>query len=366
MIIRHSILYLLILTAFPAFAQITITSADLPVTGNPYYLDVGGLDSVIDLNITGPNQIWDYSLLSVTSVDTLEYTSVSSTPLLYQFYFNNIILYSNWKADLALPGPDLNAIPGSPISVTDVINYYKITPSAFFQVGFGATINSVQTSQRYDPRDKLLSLPNTFGLIDSNDFDWLFVIPALGAYGQSKTRINETDGWGTLILPNASYNTLRVKSTITGVDTFHVDQLNYGLAIPSTQYEYRWYANGLGEPVLTVNATEIAGNITITSTRFKHDVPAGIILQNDLNERITAGPNPVNEELNIHCHSLTGQYITIGIYDISGKCITLTETQIGTGSSQTFKYPVSEISSGYYTLRIQTDESVFTRKLVIY
>lgn len=342
----------IIFLSYQLQAQITITDNDMPATGTLYIRDNGGNLGVIDLTVTGANQTWDYTQLTVTTTDTITYQTVASTPLLYQFYFNNQILYPNWKSDLALPGPDLGSIPNLPITITDVINYFKVTPSAYYQTGFGATINLVPASQRYDPRDKILKLPNTYNLVDSNDFSWLFVIPSLATYGQFKTRTNETDGWGTLQLPNASYNTLRVKSTITGIDTFYVDQFGIGFAIPSTQYEYKWYANGEGEPVLTVNANDVAGNMTVTNASFKHTTPTGISQHAGPAEPYSARPNPFHDQLVMHYQAAESRKLTITLYDITGKKILEESRSIGTAQKGQLIFNLQAISNGFYTLQI--------------
>ena len=358
-----TLLFVLTLSA-EAGAQITITDTDMPSTGTLYIRDNGGNTGIIDLSVTGAGQNWDYSQLTALTTDTIEYQTVGSTPLLYQFFFNNSILYPSWKADLALPGPDLTAIPNSPITITDVINYYKITSTAYYQVGFGATINGVQASQRYDPRDKLLKLPNTFSLIDSNNFSWLFEIPGIASYGQYKTRTCETDGWGTLLLPNASFNTLRVKSTIAGIDTFYVVQFGFGLAIPSTQYEYRWYANGEGEPVLTVNAVDLQGTQTVTSVSYKHVDPTGIANTSGPYESFTAGPNPVNDLLTIQYPAAGHRQLTISLYDVSGRCVLEQERETAGGTSGSLSVDLRKLPHGLYALKITDGVQSFRFKLV--
>lgn len=348
-------------------AQITITDSDMPVTGTPYYRDQGNNLTVIDPAITGANQTWDYSQLGVVTTDTTEYVPVSSTPLLYQFYFNNIVLYNSWKADLALPGPDIGTqIPGSPIAITDVINYYKVTTSALFQVGFGATINTIPASQRYDPRDKILKLPNTFGLVDSNDFAWLLAVPGIGSLGQTKTRSNETDGWGTLQLPFASYNTLRVKSTITGIDTFYLDLAGFGLGIASTQYEYRWYAIGEGEPVLIVNASDALGTITVNAANFKHTDPTGIYNYSGPVSETSFGPNPASDLIVLHYQTLQADRLQISLHtSLTGQEVLKTDKQITAGTKNQISLDIHNLAKGFYTLKVKSQIKTVLYKVVI-
>ncbi|MGB0806226.1 MAG: hypothetical protein ACPGRC_06005, partial [Salibacteraceae bacterium] len=79
-----------ILLSLSGTAQITIDKDDLPQPGQNY-LRSNGTSSSMDVQITGPNSIWDYSDLERTSRDTLIYNTVNETPIFYQFQFNNPI-----------------------------------------------------------------------------------------------------------------------------------------------------------------------------------------------------------------------------------------------------------------------------------
>ena len=79
-------------------SQITITDADMPISGNVYYYS-NVLDFLsVDVTQTGTNYNWDFSSLNYFDQDSLETVAVSGTPLAYQFYFNNPFLYGRPKA----------------------------------------------------------------------------------------------------------------------------------------------------------------------------------------------------------------------------------------------------------------------------
>ena len=62
----------------------------------------------------------------------------------------------------------------------------------------------------------------------------------------------EVDAWGTLLLPGAEFNCLRVKRTFTALDTISVTAANIGFTLPREGTVYEWYAPGEGMPVLSV------------------------------------------------------------------------------------------------------------------
>ena len=349
-----------------AMAQITITGADLPTTSGLYIRDNAGNTNIIDLNVTGPNSTWDYAGLTSNGIDTLDYVVVSSTNFAYQLYFNNPFS-PDYDSDLAIDGLDFPSIPLVPITITDVVNYFKIdNTDGYYQTGFGASISGIPASVKYDPRDKVLPLPCTFGLTQANQFEWNFQVPSLGAYGQRKTRTVEVDGWGTLNLPNGgNYNTLRVKSTIEGVDTVYVDQFSFGIAIPSTQIEYKWYGVGEGEPLLTINTTGLGGNSTITGANYKHHEPAGIYKNSILNNSVDLYPNPAKEIAQIKYYTPVQGSLTISLLDITGNVVLNQIEQSAAHTNNSYQLNLNQLSAGFYTLQIAQQGSIASTKLVI-
>jgi hypothetical protein len=347
-------------------AQITITNNDLPDTDTNYIRDNAGNTAIIDLNVTGANQTWDYTQLTATGSNTITYQTVGSTSFGYQFYFNNNFLYPDYYSDLAQPGINFPAIPAVPITITDVINYFKKSPSGYYQTGFGATISGLPASVRYNPRDKVLPIPCTYGITESNNFAWLFNIPTIGNYGQNKTRTNEVDGWGTLKLPFADYNVLRVKSTVVGVDTVYISALNFGIAIPSTQIEYKWYANGEGEPVLTVTAIDVAGNSQITGANYKHtDDPNGINEKSMLHTNLDVFPNPSSNQINVKYYTPITDKVAIEIIDITGKQVKHLTANCVANTNNSYPIDITDITKGFYELVLTQNGSISVAKLII-
>lgn len=350
-----------------ALAQITINNADMPTVNGLYIRDnAGNASNVIDLNITGPNTTWDYNTLNSTGLDTIDYVTVGSTNIAYQFYFNNPFS-ADYDSDLAIKGADFPSIPAIPITITNVINYFKIASNdGFYQTGFGATISGIPASVKYDPRDKVLPLPCTFGQTISNPFEWNFDIPSVGSYGQRKTRTVEVDGWGTLNLPNGgTYNTLRVKSTIEGIDTVFINQFSFGIAIPSTQLEYKWYAQGEGEPVLTVTAAVGGGNTNINGANYKHHEPSAIQGNNILKTNLDLFPNPAENLITVRYYTPLQSALQIGVIDVTGNVVFHKQVQTTAYVNNSFELNVNQIPKGLYTIQVIQEGSISTRKVTI-
>lgn len=256
-------LFIGLLTALPATAQITITQADMPSAGDTvrYWNTVTTLDAAA----TGADHVWDFSGLEpgVEGADTM--VTVGSTPLAYQFFFNNALLYPEHKANFAQRG---QSIGFQDFSLSNLFDYFKNDGEGFRNVGFGANVNGVPASVRRIPVDWIYRFPMNYGDEDSSYSHFEVSIPMLGFFGQNQMRHNEVDGWGTLILPTDTFQVLRVKSTINRRDTVYIDQFNMGFAVPEPEsIEYKWIAQGMDAPVLQV--TTVGGVNTVV--RFWYD-----------------------------------------------------------------------------------------------
>ena len=198
---KHVILYLLsLLVAANIDAQITISNNDMPQPEDTVRLSTTTISSGLPaFALTGTNYTWDYSQLVPMSQTVDTFLSVSTTPFAYQLYFNNAILYPAYVSTVAQAAPNPPTI--QPVSITDVINYYKNSSSAYENVGFGAKINSLPASVRDDSIDFIYRFPMNYGNSDSCNSAYHLAIPNLGYYGAKQHRVNHVDGWGTLKTP---------------------------------------------------------------------------------------------------------------------------------------------------------------------
>lgn len=279
--------------ALPLSAQISITQADLPVAGDTMRYRTTAAGNV-DLTLTGAGVTWDFSTLQplLPGADTA--VTVSSTPLLYQFFFNNPVLYAPHDADYAMKGVSFGF---QQVQLEDVYDYYKKTSGAFSNVGFGATINGLPASVRRIPVDRIYPLPVEFGNADTSASAFHLEVPNTFFFGQSQQRINAVDGWGSLFLPADTFDVLRVRTVLEKRDTLFVQQFGFGFGFNEPQtVEYKWLAQGMDAPVLIV--TTVGG--VPTTARFYYD-PEVIIGVNDpaRGQGVQVFPNPASDMLTL-------------------------------------------------------------------
>ena len=251
---------LLLFISCYSFSQITLGTNDFPKSGRIYNLSTATPFTGMDAKLTDTNYVWDYSLLATKRnggrVDT--FMTVAQTASLYALYF----AAGSHKSNQAITGNNFSL--GSFITVTNAYNFFENSTTSYNQTGFGGNVNSIPTPIGYTPEDVVYQYPVNYGNIDSSNSAYVISIPNLIYYGVNMTRTNMVDGWGTLITPYGTFNTLRLKSTIVERDTFHVDTLvHYGMNLPpTTRVEYKWLGAVMGEPLLQINMTGNATSIT--------------------------------------------------------------------------------------------------------
>jgi hypothetical protein len=360
---KQSILFILSCLSNLIFAQITITTADMPLVNDTFRLsetnDIQGLSP----GLTGANFSWDFSSLIPVNQRIDTFFSVNATPFIYQLYFNNSFVYPDHKANYGLKGQDIG-IPQ--VSISEVFNYSKNSSSAYDNVGFGSTINGIPNSTQNIPVDREYEFPMNYLNDKFSNSAFSISVPTFGHYGQTMDRNDTIDGWGSLILPNGTYDVLRVKSILNKVDTTYLDLLGFGATIPRPEeIEYKWLANGKGVPLLKVIMN--AGQVTQIEYQDDQVVITAVIERNKIGN-VTVFPNPTKNHLIIDFKATEPGYLKVKLKDILGKDVAIIYREnINFGSNQLMidltKY---SIKKGIYFIEFLVDEKQsYTKKIVI-
>ena len=335
--------------------QITITQADMPVAVDTlrYW---NGTAFGFDGADTGPNHTWDFGQLVPLTEGADTVVTVGSTPFLYQFFFNNPILYPDHDADLALRGADFGV---QQLQVEDVFDYYKSTSSSYRNVGFGANINGLPSSLRRIPVDYVYRFPLDYADADSSFSAWEVSVPTLLFFRQEQWRHNEVDGWGTLYLPTDTFTVLRVRSRLERTDSIFVSQLNLGFTLPEPEtIEYKWLALGVDQPVLQVTTT--AG--IPAQVRFLYDpnqAPSSIAGPS-VPSVPDLYPNPASDVVFVRMPAnVSGDLVLL---DASGRELRRVS---GIRSSAVVPVDLGGLSPGTYVLRISGDATGWSGRLVV-
>jgi hypothetical protein len=346
----RSIFILPLILSTVAHSQITIGPPDLPSAGQELIYWTAQATSV-DVSATGPSQLWDFSMLEPLQQDTNVTVSVSSTPLLYQFFFNNPILYPDHDADFAMEGQEFSF---QALNVEDVYDYYKKSSAGYRNVGFGANINGIPSSIRRLPVDWIHRFPMDFGDVDSSFSTWEMNVPNTFFFRQEQWRHNTVDGWGTLVLPSATFDVLRVRSVLTRHDSIHIEQFGTGFGIDEPEsVEYKWMAQGMGRPVLTV--ITVGGVPTVA--QFYHDETTSI--GEPISSSFIVHPNPASDRVVMEIPgSANGSLI---IRDLKG---TIVQQQLNFQPGKQL-LNVSALAEGAYIIEFRSEGSILQQRLVV-
>lgn len=295
-------------------AQITIGPADMPVAGDTVRYWTTAAQG-IDPTQTEAGMIWDMGFLTpdLERADTV--VTVGSTPFIYQFFFNNGILYPDHHASFALRGQGFNF---QVLTVSDVYDYYKNDGTGFRNVGFGANVNGVPTSVRRLPVDRIHSFPMNYGDLDTSYSTFTVAIPNTFSFTQRQWRFNEVDGYGTLYLPADTFDVLRVKSILQRTDSAYIVQFGQGFNFPEPEtIEYKWIAQGMDEPVLQV--TTVGGQATTARFFYHPEDITTAVKPLSISGTLDVFPNPATDQVFVRVPNDAGGTITL--LDAEGRTV---------------------------------------------
>lgn len=235
------------IAAVTSSAQITITSADMPVAGNVYFMAED--TNVAVTGAAGASQQWDFSGWQNHGIDT------------------------NYFADPStLAG--YSSFPSSNLGVTDGASniFLNNSSSSLDILGFYTDFGSGPAALPFTPAQKFISFPSNYQTAYNGTSRYELAI----AYPQppvDSVKIisnisysSEMDAWGTLTTPSYSgISCLRQKYTEIKTDSTFLYM--FGSWSPSgaptidTTITYRWWSNSEEFPVAEIQ-TDGSGNVT--------------------------------------------------------------------------------------------------------
>lgn len=340
----------MLLFAGSAFGQISITSADFHSAGDNILVSNESALTPVDIITTGANQTWDFSYLVAASQDTISFLDVASTGGTYSLFFANFGFNPN-RSNIATAFGNVPAIPGLPITITDPYSFYYKSATEYKQQGLGASISGFQTPIAFNNKDILYNFPIDYLDADSSDSDWNFSLPGLGYYGYTQKRVNNVDGWGSLITPYGTFSTLRVVTQIDGTDSVYLDTLGFGFTFPRPQAkEYKWFGTGQKIPLLQINTTNNFGTETVSGIIYRDSLRTTSIKDVDaMAGTVFSFPNPSNDFIYIDCNKSADYIIT----DVRAKVIM--PIKLINGRNQ---ISVKELPAGIYFIKSTEDGRV--------
>lgn len=254
--------------AYGLSAQITITKSDVPKAKDTARYSTAV--SLYNFTNTGANYTWNYPLLITTgqAIDSFKSPLSISPFFLLPFGLTDYGVTST------------NTINFNLLNLTKAYDFYKPSNSSLEVNGIGAIYSGLPIPFLYTTPDKVYQFPLTYGRIDTSTYDLTISVPAVGSVHQRGTRINNVDGWGTVITPFDTFQCLRLKSIVTEIDSITIGTGTTSIGIPVNTTTYKWLAHGSVIPVLEVQGMELFNTFVPTTIKFKDHIRASTPLYN--------------------------------------------------------------------------------------
>ncbi len=327
-----------------ASAQITITSADVSVSA---ITAVTGRDtsSFIRPWASGANQVWDFSAYIPANIDTTR-SNLSS------FISNPIFPTATNASCVTLP-------------FGSFCSYVDLSPSGMYILGLDNTFTTIFTSHQVShesPAALVYPFPLNFGQMVSQTYvqNQLNVNTSPAPFDSVKiiyhrAQIFNVDGWGTLITPFATYQTLRMKKINYNLDsTFnHAAGGSWSLGAVNSLHvdtSFVWLANGLME-VATISSY----SPTVHRYSFlKSSVATGLDVNRKDEVNIKLYPIPAANQLYLNSSEIVKSITCMNSFG------QIFNAEVSSGSID-----ISMLSKGIYFLKVVTENGkCITQKFV--
>lgn len=293
----------------------------------------------VDPGPAGENQTWDFSTVAFFATQSGYFADPQSTS------FASIHL----NADLVSVTFDEGA---------SNYDFYKFEPDGVFVVGFEIETSSIARSTSYSDFRRDLSSPIQYqeNYTDSATYQTESIgLSPFTSEGSTEYVVN-VDGYGTLITPSDSYeNVLRLHSIETTLLTVFPESGGTDL-LEIVVDNYFWVIDGYPIPVFSTSERTVNGQSSSTFARYISGITL-ITQEFDNLKGVSLYPVPAVDFVNLDIgENQTGQSI-VRIFDVKGCLI----KEFNQNLTQVTRFDISDLSSGYYSINIQTEEGTATK-----
>ncbi len=296
----------------------------------------------------GPNQIWDYSKISIDGNSSSNQVLSNPTAELKGV--------SEYNALLNEGGREF---------------YMNVTSDGIIEKGYTAKDIALVYS---DPVLKMI-YPFAFGQIFTDKYAGSASIMGISKAELAGDITVTADAFGTLILPDVTLaNTLRVKTEKTGLE------VNPCSSSVVRIVRYSWYAPGYRYPVLVLSTTESKTGIkepVITKSAFLNvQQNANAVTVTSFTDpqslaadefAVSVYPNPFSDRFSFNYFLRKQMPVNIALYDVNGKLISIIrQADIQAEGIHTGEIEAGQLSltPGMYYLKFTFKDKVVMKKVV--
>jgi len=283
---------------------------------------------------SGTGQTWNFASLTGTP-GTGTYSTASSTPYAASF-----------------PNANLAFVSGATYA------YYNTSASAY--QGYGSYTTSA--TMPYSNPEDILRFPFAHTNTYTDPFVATFVSGGYTFLREGSTTVT-ADGTGTITTPSGTYtNVLRVHFVQVYTDSTNIAGTPYIVTYNNDQYI--WYKEGTHYAIAaTYNLVSSAG--TFTGGHYLVNTSLGVE-ENVLSlNQVNLFPNPASQMVNINYTLENSSEVKISIFNIAGQEVYTENIVEGFAGENFSEINVSSFVKGTYFVKIQSNESNVTKKLIV-
>ena len=343
---------LILLTFFVLFnsgilkAQPTLTSANIGYTiGDVFIIGANnaGFNFFIQPQI-GANQVWNFSSSLAPGFDTIRVLSRTQAPVVSGIPAANLVIYSN--NDNHNNGADYRYLETNHTKTTEqrkVINgnpyprFYVKSPEVFrFPMSYNVSYSDTAVSTYSNANNVTCTYKEIYTI--------------------------EAVGYGQLISPVATYNqALQVRTTRESLSDNCRPQMHKGFY---SDVYYTWYVPGIHMPVFQIaEHTASLGYyysgyyLQVSQLGNKEDLPAQLSFK--------IFPNPATSEVTIQYALKSASNVSLTVFDALGREVIQKVQEKQPAGNISENLDISKLSKGVYLLRLEMQEGVVVKQLLI-
>lgn len=318
-------------------AQPTITNDILPVFNDHVVIGICNEPSE-DYTSGGADITWDMSSLTETEEGFFDFIDPDGT------YWNYLF------PDATICG----------ISHDGAYSYYKDDNDALETVGFGYILDGIDppndtVTSVFSDFELVLDVPFSYGITQSDS--WAGDNTALGfTQAFTGTTNAEYDAYGTLVLPNGTYN---------NVARYHADRVQVSGFVTQTKEQWIWMSPDHRFWLMLIETIQSTGSADEIIVWYnKNPIPNSTDVSNiEQKSKLLIYPNPLSAGAPIQLNSDSREAGFLTVYDLSGKLLERMRIQLEAGQNEIdFKH---DFKAGMYILEFQGEHKSMTTRMII-
>lgn len=309
---KKFLLLILLLSGQSANAQITINNTLFPSAGQTW---IEAVDEFYSAPITpgGANQLWNYSGLFTTSLDTTNFLTSASTPFgSFNYPASNLAIQREEDSAYFFLTSNVSGL------YLDGYYFYNTQPP------FG------QNKIPFSPAYRFIPAPFTYLTNYVSTYKYVIDIDTALPHIRIVHHVEVNflcDGYGSLQLPGNTYPaTLRAKQTEMAIDSLLADTVGNGsyfsVSPPTLEQKtsYRWFNGAQPFIILTLEADSAGTQCNRSSYLYNYFTTSVGENLPGVNT-VHVFPNPVRSLLNVSLPQEGTAKDVFQLYDVTGKVI---------------------------------------------